>query len=303
LVPWQATTGGRPKLLGITKRGSKYLRKMLIQGAPASMPILRRSDTRLGAWLRSLLARSHPDTAVVALAAKMARLGSDEENLLEEVAADGRMARAGLNTIAARLRGLRGAHQSARILLCGHIYPPDLVRLDDDTLVLNSGSGGCPTFDAGTFVPQAGTPHVRYTLLERGVRELVGALSDSSEAAAALKAREAVRALVDRSALTPEPVPGRKLSEVRIDLEGALAGILQLAAGAKAAAAAVEFAAAAAERLHREQEPTVMAAPSRNDRKPASGEAGYSVRRKTQGTMVAGAGFGHWLQLGRAYGL
>jgi transposase len=74
LVPRQATTGGRPKLLRITKRGSKYLRKMLIQGARASMPTLRQSDTRLGAWLRSLLARSHPNTAVVALAAKMARI-------------------------------------------------------------------------------------------------------------------------------------------------------------------------------------------------------------------------------------
>jgi transposase len=74
LVPRQATTGGRPKLLGITKRGSKYLRKMLIQGARASMPVLRKSDTRLGAWLRALLARSHSNTAVVALAAKMARI-------------------------------------------------------------------------------------------------------------------------------------------------------------------------------------------------------------------------------------
>ena len=74
LVPRQVTTGGRPKLLGITKRGSKYLRKMLIQGARASMPRLTRSDTRLGAWLRALLARSHPNTAVVALAAKMARI-------------------------------------------------------------------------------------------------------------------------------------------------------------------------------------------------------------------------------------
>jgi transposase len=74
LVPRQATTGGRPKLLGITKRGSKYLRKMLIQGARASMSILRKSDPRLGAWLRALLARSHPNTAVVALASKLARI-------------------------------------------------------------------------------------------------------------------------------------------------------------------------------------------------------------------------------------
>src|SRR4029079_13442131 len=65
---------GKPRLLGITKRGSKYLRKMLIQGARAAMPTLRKSDTRLGAWLRGLLSRAHANTAVVALAAKMARI-------------------------------------------------------------------------------------------------------------------------------------------------------------------------------------------------------------------------------------
>jgi len=58
LVPRQATTGGKPRLLGITKRGSKYLRKMLIQGARAALPTLSRSNTRLGQWLRGLLARS-----------------------------------------------------------------------------------------------------------------------------------------------------------------------------------------------------------------------------------------------------
>ena len=74
LVPRQMTTGGRPRLLGITKRGSKYLRKMLIQGARSALPTLSRSDTRLGKWLRGLLARSHGNTVVVALAAKMARM-------------------------------------------------------------------------------------------------------------------------------------------------------------------------------------------------------------------------------------
>jgi transposase len=73
LVPRQVTTGGKPKLLGITKRGSKYLRKMLIHGARAALPTLRSEDTRVGAWLRGLLARAHPNAAVVALAAKMAR--------------------------------------------------------------------------------------------------------------------------------------------------------------------------------------------------------------------------------------
>ncbi|SFJ72028.1 Transposase IS116/IS110/IS902 family protein [Methylobacterium brachiatum] len=74
LVPRQVTTGGRPKRVGITKRGSKHLRKMLIQGARAAMPTLRQSDTRIGQWLRGLLARALANTAVVALAAKMARI-------------------------------------------------------------------------------------------------------------------------------------------------------------------------------------------------------------------------------------
>jgi transposase len=74
LVPKQATTGGKPKLLGITKRGSRYLRKNLIHGARAVMPRLAATDTRLGHWLRGLLARAHKNTAVVALANKLARI-------------------------------------------------------------------------------------------------------------------------------------------------------------------------------------------------------------------------------------
>lgn len=73
LVPRQVTTGGRPRLMGITKRGSRYLRKMLIQGARSAMPLLAKTDTTIGSWLRGLLARSHPNVVVVALAAKMAR--------------------------------------------------------------------------------------------------------------------------------------------------------------------------------------------------------------------------------------
>jgi transposase len=71
LVPQQATAGG--KLLGITKRGSKYLRKLIIQGARAALPSLARTATPLGNWLRGLLARAHGNTVVVALASKLAR--------------------------------------------------------------------------------------------------------------------------------------------------------------------------------------------------------------------------------------
>jgi transposase len=74
LVPRQATTGGKPKLLGITKRGSRYLRKNLIHGARAVLPKLAATDTRLGQWLRALLTRTHKNAVVVALANKLARI-------------------------------------------------------------------------------------------------------------------------------------------------------------------------------------------------------------------------------------
>lgn len=74
LVPKQMTTGGKPKLLGINKRGNGYLRKMLIHGARAALPPLSTGETPMGGWLRGLLARAHVNTVVVALAAKLARI-------------------------------------------------------------------------------------------------------------------------------------------------------------------------------------------------------------------------------------
>jgi transposase len=74
LVPKQRTTGGRPKLLGISKRGNKYLRMLFVHGARAAMPTLAKSAAPLGAWLRGLLARTHRNIAIVALANKLARI-------------------------------------------------------------------------------------------------------------------------------------------------------------------------------------------------------------------------------------
>lgn len=74
LVPRQMTTGGKPRLLGITKRGNGYLRRMLIHGARAALPSLSKGKTLMGEWLRGLLSRAHKNTAIVALAAKMARI-------------------------------------------------------------------------------------------------------------------------------------------------------------------------------------------------------------------------------------
>ena len=69
-----ATTGGNPRLLGITKRGNVYLRTLLIHGARAALPSLSTSPTPMGAWLRGLTGRAHKNKVVVALAGKLARI-------------------------------------------------------------------------------------------------------------------------------------------------------------------------------------------------------------------------------------
>jgi len=74
LVPRQFSTGGKTKLLGISKRGNEYLRRQLIHGARAALLRLKDTPTPLGNWLRGLLARSHMNVAVVALASKLARI-------------------------------------------------------------------------------------------------------------------------------------------------------------------------------------------------------------------------------------
>ena len=74
LVPRQFTTGGRPKLLGISKRGNKYLRRQLIHGARAALPYVAERDTPLGRWAKELMSRAHRNVAVVAFANKLARI-------------------------------------------------------------------------------------------------------------------------------------------------------------------------------------------------------------------------------------
>lgn len=74
LTPRQHSTGGKTKLLGISKRGNGYLRKQLIHGARAAMPHLAAKPNPLGTWLQAMLTRAHPNVVVVALAAKLARI-------------------------------------------------------------------------------------------------------------------------------------------------------------------------------------------------------------------------------------
>jgi len=69
LVPRQSGTGGKVRLLGISKRGDKYLRTLLIHGARS---VLTHSKS-LPEWVTELVKRRPKNVAVVAIANKMAR--------------------------------------------------------------------------------------------------------------------------------------------------------------------------------------------------------------------------------------
>lgn len=73
LVPRQHSSGGKPTLLGISKRGDTYLRTLLIHGARA---VIRQAQNKAddGGWLHQLIARRNKNVAAVALANKNARI-------------------------------------------------------------------------------------------------------------------------------------------------------------------------------------------------------------------------------------
>ena len=73
LVPRQNSSGGKPTLLGMSKRGDVYLRTLLIHGARAAILAARRKPVLENAWLARLLGRRHANVAAVALANKNAR--------------------------------------------------------------------------------------------------------------------------------------------------------------------------------------------------------------------------------------
>jgi transposase len=73
LVPRQHSSGGKPRLLGIGKRGDGYLRGLLVHGARAVVCARRKPDASTR-WLDALLSRRHINVAVVALANKNARI-------------------------------------------------------------------------------------------------------------------------------------------------------------------------------------------------------------------------------------
>lgn len=74
LVPRQVSTGGKPKLLGISKRGNPYLRTLLIHGARAVLYKVKNENDRCKKWVMQLSSRKHGTVAIVGLANKLARI-------------------------------------------------------------------------------------------------------------------------------------------------------------------------------------------------------------------------------------
>ncbi|WP_291970630.1 transposase, partial [Candidatus Symbiopectobacterium sp.] len=74
LVPRQYSTGGKPTLLGISKRGDKNLRKLLVQCARSLMIRLEHQQGRLAEWVRGQLDNKHSNIVACALANKLARI-------------------------------------------------------------------------------------------------------------------------------------------------------------------------------------------------------------------------------------
>jgi len=74
LVPRQYTTGGNIRLGRITKRGDRYLRTCLVHGARAALSRIKEKDDHVSLWAKQLIERRGYLKAVVALAARNARL-------------------------------------------------------------------------------------------------------------------------------------------------------------------------------------------------------------------------------------
>jgi transposase len=74
LVPRQDSSGGKPKLLGISKRGDVYLRTLLIHGGRAVVNAAAKKDDPQSCWINEVVKRRNVNIAAVAVANKNARI-------------------------------------------------------------------------------------------------------------------------------------------------------------------------------------------------------------------------------------
>ena len=74
LVPRQYSTGGKNRLFGISKRGNRYLRTLLIHGARSTVQYSAGKKDRQSVWLQGVVQRRGTKRAIVAQANKTARI-------------------------------------------------------------------------------------------------------------------------------------------------------------------------------------------------------------------------------------
>ena len=74
LTPKQNSSGGKDRLLGITKRGDPYLRQLLVHGGRSVLRTAKYKQDRLSLWINRIAATRHENVAVVAMANKTARI-------------------------------------------------------------------------------------------------------------------------------------------------------------------------------------------------------------------------------------
>jgi transposase len=74
LTPKQNSSGGKDKLLGISKRGDSYVRSLLIHGARSMVNASQGKDDRLSLWVTRISTTRHPNVAAVTMANKTARI-------------------------------------------------------------------------------------------------------------------------------------------------------------------------------------------------------------------------------------
>ena len=74
LPPGEHSSGGKQRLLGMSKRGNVYVRTLLIHGARSFLRFAHRRDDAFSRWAEGLMARKGRNIAAVAVANKLARI-------------------------------------------------------------------------------------------------------------------------------------------------------------------------------------------------------------------------------------
>jgi len=74
LTPRQNSSGGKERLLGISKRGDAYVRCLLVHGARSMIFSSKVKNDRLSQWVKRIATTRHPNVAAVAMANKTARI-------------------------------------------------------------------------------------------------------------------------------------------------------------------------------------------------------------------------------------